>query len=272
MKIYNFGENEIELFRDYLSFRSQYVSIKGKNSEMSVVENGVPQGSVLGSIIFTIYVNELPQVLMREYDCEDEAHMNQEQLFTNNCHRCRMTNCYADDATIVTMSNSRDENLKTVEENLGRMDSFLKMNGLMMNVGKTTIVESMMKQKRSLLRGNPPSIEVEDIDGEQKTVHAERYTRVLGCNIPHNLSWGAHLWDGEKPVLKELRERLGTIKYLSHQLLRSCRKTLVEGLIWSRVTNLIEIWGGAPPKYMKKLQAVINNAARFITGEGKRTR
>ena len=94
----------------------------------------------------------------------------------------------------------------------------------------------------------------------------------MGCNVPHNLSWHAHLQGGEKALLGELRKKLGTLKFLSHQLPRKCRKILAEGLIWSKATYLIAVWGGCSPHLYEKIAAVLNNTSRFVTGDGKRTR
>ena len=107
--------------------------------------------------------------------------------------------------------------------------------------------------------------------GEVKTIVAEKYTRILGCNLLHNLTWQSHLQSGKKPLLGDLRRKLGTLKYLSHQMPHKCRKILAEGIIWSKVTYLIEVWGGAPLRYLKKLQVILNNTARFVTGDGRRT-
>ena len=101
-------------------------------------------------------------------------------------------------------------------------------------------------------------------------VHSEKFTRVLSCNLPHNLA--CHLVGGDKLLLKELRRKLGTLKFLSHQLPGRCRKTLVEGLIWSKATYLITVWGDAALRYLKKLQVIINNTARFVSGDGRRTK
>ena len=48
----------LALLQDYLSSRSQYVDVKRKHSNVTIIELGVPQGSLLGSRLFTIYVND----------------------------------------------------------------------------------------------------------------------------------------------------------------------------------------------------------------------
>ena len=156
LKIYNFGEDEITWFKDILSFRTQYITIGGKNLSMRQINSGVPQGSVLGPVLYMLYMNELPETLMRPDNCQNVVHKDHINLFSSNCEHCGVTPNYADDATIVAVSNTRLDNQSRLDENLTRMQSFLNKNGLTMNKKKTTLVESMVCQKRTRLRGEPP--------------------------------------------------------------------------------------------------------------------
>ena len=118
LAIYNFGESEIEWFREYLSYWMEYVTVSGKNSRMKPVKKGVPQGSVLGPVLFMIYVNKLPEELMEKETCRDAIHEPSENLFANKSLKYGMTENYADDVTVIMMSNSREENKWKIEENL----------------------------------------------------------------------------------------------------------------------------------------------------------
>ena len=84
------------------------------------------------------------------------------------------------------------------------------------------------------------------------------------------MSYKAHIESGEKNILGEMRKKLGALKYLGKQLPKSCRKTLATGLLVSRARYLIEISGSTTEKYRKKTQAILNNAARYVSGKGRR--
>ena len=98
LQFYKFHPDTIKWFHSYLTSRSQFVSIGGHKSRTRKVDMGVPQGSILGPVLYNLYINELPDV-MNDHDlCKDDAHKPGEDLFNRDCRRCGNLTCYTDDA------------------------------------------------------------------------------------------------------------------------------------------------------------------------------
>ena len=272
MKLYNFSDDVIEWFISYLSGRSQYVEINTKKSKITNMKTGVPQGSVLGPLIYTLYINELPNILKNNNkNCPDENHAQSVELFGKNCNICPEIPCYADDATVVSSTNSRSTNQENLYYQLNTISKFLGSNRLAMNQEKTTIIEIMSRQKRVRTVGTPPSLTVPDKQGNPKILTSQMYTRLLGINIGRDLSWSDHLENGEKSILPILRRQIGALFLLVKQLPKTSRLMLTNGLFMSKLCYLLQIWGSASKNLLKKVQVTMNKAARFVTGWSKRT-
>ena len=113
-----------------------------------------------------------------------------------------------------------------------------------------------------------PTLNVRTTEGE-KTIKNKMHIRLLGLNIHEDLSWRSHLELGEKLLFLALRRRLGGLRHKGKMILKNGRKILANSLILSKIIYMIQIWGGTHPIYLKKLQRIMNNTARFILNEGK---
>ena len=116
MKLYNFAPETIEWFENYLGSQTNYVTINAKNSKMVKVEQGVPQGSVLGPLVYTLFINKMPEIIKDELNCQNFEHDPDEYLFGPNCSKCGSIPSYADDATVLISSNSRESNQNKITE------------------------------------------------------------------------------------------------------------------------------------------------------------
>ena len=131
-------------------------------------------------------------------------------------------------------------------------------------------MELMMKQKRCKIDGISPRLITHNDKGDIEVVKTVKSSNFLGGMIQENIQWQEHLETGEDPLPTSLRKKLGLLKFLGKHMPRKCKLLLVNGLLISKILYLLLIYGGTQAKYLKKLQIILNDAAQFITGFGRR--
>ena len=96
LELYGFQQDSINWVHSYLSGRSQCVSINGSLSRLLPVPVGVPQGSILGPLFYTLFTNELPEVV-HQHDPQQVPECW--PSYNLSCKSCGTICCYADDTT-----------------------------------------------------------------------------------------------------------------------------------------------------------------------------
>ena len=112
-------------FKSYLSNRHQYVSINGYESDLAAINCGVPQGSVLGLLLFLLHINDLNQAIKS----------------------CKI-HYFADDTNLLCLSNSIKKLNIQVNADLKYLVNWLHANKISLNVKKTEMVIFKSKQKK----------------------------------------------------------------------------------------------------------------------------
>ena len=141
---YGIRDNMLDWFQSYLSDRKQYVDINGKSSDLVDITCGVPQGSVLGPLLFLIYINDLPNI-------------------------SKILNFYlfADDTNIYYESSSLDNLERTVNSELNKLFLWLNVNRLSLNIDKTNVIVfhpyNKPKKKRITIKINNKAIKEKSI-------------------------------------------------------------------------------------------------------------
>ena len=164
LELYGFKGVSLNLFRDYLSDRTQVTVINKINSETSFISCGVPQGSILGPLLFLLYINDLP-----------------------NCNLLSDVRMYADDTNLTFASKDPNELFSSLTHDLGNLKQWLDSNRLSLNVLKTKCLFTGMRQKMSLLHSDPHI----SLDGH--SIERANSYNCLGVQVDETLSWEAHI-------------------------------------------------------------------------------
>ena len=216
-------------FRNYLTGRSQYVCIDGVNSIRMPITCGVPQGSILGPLLFLIYINDLATV-----------------------SKHAITILFADDTNTIYKSNSY-ENLKhLVTKDLQNISDWFKANKLALNETKTKFVIFHKS------RNKPPK----DFKLILNNIEIERVevTKFLGVLIHENLSWKPHV----DYVSNKVSKATALLAKLKHYLPKYVLAIIYNSLCLSHISYALLVWGSAPKSCMSRLTKLQKKGIRHI--------
>ena len=260
LELYGFDSDMTNWMSSYLSDRSQCVSIDGCLSRLLPVPQGVPQGSILGPLLYTIFTNELPEVIHEEQVCPRPDHGTWPS-YSMSCKSCGSVTCYADDTTYSCSSSDPDILSAKLTAKYKVMSQFLVNNRLKLNDDKTHLMVLTTSKTRRRL---DPSTRV-SITTPTEIITPSPYEKLLGGVIHQDMKWNEHLQDNEDSLMKSLRSRLGALKLVGKVANFKNRKMIAEGIIMSKLTYLIALWGGTSGYLIKSLQIIQTSAARVVT-------
>ena len=228
----------LKWFASYLSNRTQSIVIDGTTSTPSCLTYGVPQGSVLGPLLFSLYVSPVEDI--------------------TNAHNVQ-TMMYADDTQLylITQNSDRSTGLETLEHCASDIIQWMKCNKLLCNTSKTEVLHFT---SRFL---NVDSITHVTIGNSVKEPTGK--ARDLGVVLDHHLKMSSHVSNICKSASNSLR-RIGQIRrYLDS----ASTEKLVHAFITSKLDYCNSLLYGLPDKELTKLQRIQNSAARLVTSTKK---
>lgn len=230
-KLQHYGIKNIELqwFHSYLTGRSQFVEINGAKSDMSTITTGVPQGSILGPLLFLIYMNDIPEASI---------------LFKSIL--------YADDTSLLhavdlSVTAYVDTDVNLLNSELDKIYDWLAVNRLSLNVKKTKFMVFHYHNKR-----------ITEISIKINSIELERVTNFdfLGLTINENLSWKSQT----NKIANKITKFIGVLNRLKHYLPERILYTLYCSMIQSHISYSILTWGFE----LNRLEKLQKRAIRVI--------
>jgi len=233
---YGFEGVELELLKNYLVKRYQYTDIDGFISEFAEILAGVPQGSVLGPLLFLIYINDFP------------------------CATNFQSFLFADDTSLFMSGNNLKSLQIQAQAELYKVEEWFKANKMQLNSKKTRfIVFNLPKVRRS----EPFTIEV---DGE-KLVRVseeaeEKSVRLVGVKLDEELSFKYHA--------AEMKAKLSRVNYVlarsKNELPLNVRVLIYNSLVRSVMEFPCVLYGAAKAGVVGTVEKVQKKIIRNVIG------
>ena len=271
MKLYKFGDRTINLMESYLSHRSQFVDVNGMYSSILWNHHGVPQGSNLGPFLFNIYTQELGSVIQE--NCMHNINHTNTDLFGDNCKECGITITFADNASIVLKcKRGEDAEISSyLDRILSKLESFLKVNYLQLNVNKTQLLRITTRQQLTANKGE--NIKLTAVDKEGKRIIPNNCAKILGITVQNNFLWSQHLEVGKDSIISKCKKSIGALKFAAGGSSLNIKKRLADAVIMSRLMYGIQLWGaGSSNTIIRRVQSVQNLTMAWILNLPRRTR
>ena len=226
----DFGINGLLLnwLRSYLDNRKQYTFLNGIASDLNTVKSGIPQGSILGPTLFSLYTSDLPEAITTA-----------------------TTYMYADDTTLYCIGDSIDAVISELNKALEELLYWCKTNSLVPHPKKC---EAMILHRG---RFTGP---LKELTSAQHTIKWVTHSRLLGVSIDDQLNWSQHV----SVVKKGFVDKLNLLKR-SRFLPKNMLLDLYFRVIMPSIVYGKSVWGGLTNKEgFKALEALHCRAARII--------
>ena len=228
---YGICHSELLWFKNYLMDRAQCVSFDGTLSNFRIIKTGIPQGSILGPLLFTIFINDI---------CD----LN----FTEKTKLC----LYADDAALFCKARDNASAQTFLQCEFNKIMKWVKDNDLQLNLNKCKV---MLFGTRKKIHGKQIIVRFEDFIFQQ--VYQYKY---LGITLDNLLRYDKHV----EMVCGKIARAIGYIRQIKYYLPQNVLIMLYNGLLLPYIDYGLVIWGKCAQYLLSKVQKLQNRFARII--------
>ena len=217
-------------FSSYLTNRLQTVTVNGATSIPANIPCGVPQGSVLGPVLFLLYINDF-----------------------HHCSNFFDFHLFADDTNLFCKHKNLTSLQASINSELSNVNSWLCANKLSLNIDKTSFVIFHPPQRKVTFNFH--------LTLNGKKLQQDSCIKYLGILIDSNLSWKPQI----ASIAKKTKRSIGILSKLRHYVNSDILTNLYYSLIYPFLTYGITIWGNTYPTTLQPLYILQKKAVRIMT-------
>ena len=232
-KLDNYGIRGLPLlwFKSYLENRQQLVQCNTKASKLRPIEFGVPQGSILGPLLFLLYINDLPHV----------SSLLHFELF-------------ADDSNVFISHKSHENLFQIVNLELPLVGDWFKANRLSLNLSKTSYI--LFNSHRKIPPTQAPPLLIDGVPIPQTNK-----VNFLGVVVDQNLTWKEHISE----ISIKLAKNIGILSRIAYKLPANILTNLYYTLVYPYLAYCNFVWASNYSSSLTRLIILQKRAIRLIT-------
>ena len=224
-------------FKSYLSERQQYTVVNGISSSMKKVTCGVPQGSVLGPLFFSLYINDMYRAVGPE--------------------NIRL---FADDTALFMSHSDLHTLVETIKLKVNELCKWCRYNKLIINAEKTNFVLFHTINK-------PIPNDFTEIKTEYMDIQRVDTFQYLGVTLDETLNWNEHV----DKLCKSLLKYFGIFNQIKHKVTTKIARQIYHAFIYSRIKFGIEVYGNCSETNLNRIQTIQNQLLKLILKLDRRT-
>lgn len=239
-EVYGIEGTVLKWLQHYLTDRHQRTKIGVKSSQKSCIKYGVPQGSVLGPLLFILYINDVKRYLTKSD-----------------------VNLYADDTVISVSGPNFKEVVDIINKELNIFKNWLYVKKLKLNSTKTKCMVFGTRNKCKLAMNEKLHIKIDSVIIEQVTE-----VQYLGIKLDQYLTLNKHV----DFICKKLGKKIGYFNRISNKLSERTRGLVYNTIIYPQFTYCISLLIYCRKEDISRIQILQNRVMRILLGCNKQTR
>lgn len=226
---FNFSCKTLNWFESYISSRIQCVRVQNTKSMFRDNNLGVPQGSVLGPLLFSLFINDLPNCCPPSVTCQ----------------------MYADDAVLYVHAKNKKQAAQELTVAMDNVYNWLESSQLQLNISKTVC---MYFSKKTNTDSDPNIL----IQGKKMEVVQE--FKYLGITIDSQLGFKQHV----KRIVNRMKFNLSNFRFIRNNLTLEAAKLYFEAMIMSHMSYCITSWALACKTTLKPIETAYKQALKVL--------